>query len=110
VNTHNGLPIGVEIHTVDDVFVKQMIMPNAGVTVPQHAHSYPHLSMLAVGRVSVWKDGVFFRDFTAPCGIEIDAHVKHTFMSLEPSIIYCIHNIARMGEVSVESEHQLEGG
>jgi hypothetical protein len=100
--TH-GLPEGIEIHTVDDIFVKQMVLPAAGLLVQQHSHAYAHLSMLATGRVRVWKEGELLGDFKAPTGIEIAAHAKHKFVSLEPSIIYCIHNIGRAGIVEVES-------
>ena len=105
--TDGGL-IGVEIHGEDGVFIKQMVLPAAGITVPQHAHTYAHTSMLAVGSVRVWKDGVLMGDFHAPTGITIEAKVKHTFLSLEPSIIYCIHNVGRDGSVSVHEHHELE--
>ena len=105
-----GLPDGIEIHTADDVFIKQMILPSAGFTVPQHSHDHDHTSMVAVGKVRLWKDEELMGDFTAPTGILIKAHCKHTFLSLEPSIVYCIHNIARAGMVGVESEHQKKGG
>ncbi len=107
--TH-GLPEGIEIYTADGIFIKQMVLEYVGQVVPQHSHVYEHLSMLAVGKVRLWKDDVLVGDFTAPTGITIAAHCKHTFLSLQPSIIYCIHNVARTGEVSVESEHRLDGG
>ena len=40
-------PYGVEIKMADGIFVKQMVLSRAGTMVPQHAHDYDHLSMLA---------------------------------------------------------------
>lgn len=102
-------PHGVEIKMADGIFVKQMILDAAGTVVPQHSHTYEHLSMLALGRILVWKDGIFFGEFSAPTGIPIAAHAKHTFVSISDQvIIYCIHNIERSGEVDIHAEHQLE--
>jgi quercetin dioxygenase-like cupin family protein len=103
-------PYGVEIHTSDGVFIKQMTIPKAGTIVPQHVHSYSHASMLAVGSVRVWKNGVLAAVEKAPKAIEIEAGVAHTFQSLEDNtILYCIHNISRTGEVEIEREHQIVG-
>jgi hypothetical protein len=97
-----------EIYIADDIFTKQMHIKHEGMFIPQHSHSYEHMSMLAHGSVRVWQDGVFTGDYVAPVGIKIPANVKHTFMSLEPdTIIYCIHNISRSGEVDVSEEHHL---
>lgn len=97
-----------EIYIADDIFTKQMHIKHEGVFIPQHSHTYEHMSMLALGSVRVWQDGVYSGDYTAPVGIKIPANVKHTFMSLEPNtIIYCIHNTARTGQVEVNQEHHL---
>lgn len=103
-------PHGVEIHIVDDVFVKQMVIPKAGTFVPQHVHGYDHLSMLAVGSVVVWRNEANPEICHAPKGITIKAGVRHTFKSLKDNtIIYCIHNAAR-AELLVEIEpHRIVG-
>lgn len=101
-------PDSIEFHSADGVFVKMMHIKHENIFVPQHSHSYDHLSMLARGSVRVWKDDVLVGDFTAPHGINIEAHKKHKFLSLEPNtIIYCIHNISRTGEVEVAEHHEL---
>jgi quercetin dioxygenase-like cupin family protein len=103
-------PYGVEIHTPDGIFIKQMVIAKAGTYVPQHSHAWDHTSMLAAGAVRVWRDGVIDRDYQAPTGIPIAAGVKHMFMALEDeTIVYCIHNISRTGEVEVSDEHQIVG-
>jgi quercetin dioxygenase-like cupin family protein len=98
----------VEWCVSDGIFIKQMAMDKAGILVPQHSHKYDHTSMLASGSVRVWKDGVYWQDAQAPLPIFIEAGVKHTFMSLEPSVIYCIHRNDRTGSVEIVEEHQLE--
>lgn len=97
-------------HTAPDgVFIKQMLLKDAGMLVPQHAHVYDHTSMLAVGAVRMWSDGELVGDYAAPCPIFIKAKVKHTFLSLEPgTLIYCIHNVSRTGHVDVHEEHHLK--
>ena len=101
-------PYGVEIHFSDGIFIKQMHIPKAGTIVPQHAHEYDHLSMLAAGAVRVWAGGLSEKEYVAPIGIPIAAGVKHRFLSLvDNTVIYCIHNISRTGEVDIAEEHQI---
>lgn len=95
----------VEWIVQDDIFIKQMFLRKAGIFVPQHSHKYDHASMLASGSIRVWCDDVLVGDFKAPHPISIKAGTKHTFQSLEPSIVYCIHNISRQESVEIQSEH-----
>jgi quercetin dioxygenase-like cupin family protein len=102
-------PEGIEFRA-NNVFVKQMFIAKRDTLIPQHAHVYDHLSMLATGSVRVWKDGVLDRDYDAPAGIFIAAGIKHTFQSLEDrTIIYCVHAVAGDGDVEIAEEHQFEG-
>lgn len=104
-------PPVVEIHMADDIFIKQMLITKAGTYIPQHSHAYDHTSMLAVGSVRVWVDGIIKGDFKAPTGILIEKGTKHTFLSLEDNtIVYCIHNLMRSDAVEVLEEHHLVGG
>lgn len=89
----------------DGIFIKQMLLKEAGTLIPQHAHAYDHTSMLAKGRVRAWVGDELMGEFEAPAPIFIKARVKHTFLSLEPdTLIYCIH---RSTPVIVE-EHQFD--
>jgi quercetin dioxygenase-like cupin family protein len=104
-------PYGVEIKMFDGVFVKQMVLTRAATVVPQHSHEHDHMSMLALGSVTLWRDGAFVGEYSAPAGIFIPAKSKHTFVALSDMvIIYCIHNIERSGEVDIHAEHQLDLG
>lgn len=92
----------------DGVFIKQMYLRHSGTMVPQHAHVYAHTTMLAAGKLRVWKEGEFIGDFVAPAPIYIDAKVKHTLMALEDhTLAYCIHNTSRTGQVEIHAEHQF---
>jgi quercetin dioxygenase-like cupin family protein len=103
-------PYGIEIHIADDVFVKQSVVAKAGTILPQHAHRYDHLSMIAVGSVRVWEDGRLKGEFKAPTGVHIRAGVKHTFQTLEDgTVIYCVHNAAHAEVAEIVEEHHLVG-
>lgn len=103
-------PSSVEIKIVDDIFIKSMEIQHKHMVVPQHSHKYDHVSMLALGTVRLWKDGVLMGDYKAPQGILIKAGCKHTFQSLEDNtIIYCIHRLHDTDEVEILEEHQFKG-
>lgn len=98
-------PPVVEIHMADGVFIKQMFIAKAGTFILQHVHEYDHTSMLAVGRVALWKAGRYAGEYTAPCGILIKAHVAHQFQALvDGTLVYCIHRIDRTGHVDLADE------
>lgn len=101
-------PPDISFACEDGIFVKQMYLAHAGTLIPQHSHDYDHISMLAVGSLRVWCDNDLMGDFTAPRPITIKAGRKHTFLSLVPeTLVYCIHNVARTGEVEIAGHHQL---
>lgn len=101
-------PDSVEIKIADGILVKSMLVHRAGTFIPQHAHQFDHLSMLAAGRVRVFGDGELIGEFSAPSGILIKAGVKHAFETLTHGVlIYCIHNIERTGEIEIAEEHAL---
>ena len=106
----NIQPESIEIKLCDGLFVKTIAIKHKHTLVPQHSHTYDHLSMLAVGSIRIWKDGSCLGDFIAPHGIVIEKLTKHTFLSLEDNtLIYCIHNLRDAEAVSIDDEHQLEG-
>lgn len=104
-------PPNVEIKMCPGLFVKQMGPLKAGHVVPQHSHAHPHLSMLAVGFVRVWRDDGYLGIFEAPTGILIEAGAKHRFEALmDGTLLYCIHAVDENGEPKIIAEHQLAGG
>lgn len=101
-------PFGVEIHTADGVFIKQIHIPFAETIVPQHSHQYSHHSMLARGSVLFWSEDKEPVKYCAPTAIYIEARIKHTFMSLEPdTIFYCIHNLHGKEDVEIAEHHEI---
>ncbi len=92
----------------DGVFVRRLHIPDEDSYVPQHSHRYDHLTMLAVGSMRVWQDGVLRGDFAAPAEIVIPAGAKHVFLTLTPGVtFYCIHNTGRCGAVEELEQHEL---
>jgi quercetin dioxygenase-like cupin family protein len=101
----------VTFHGADGVMVMQWVFEHKGSLVPQHEHAYDHLSMLASGSIRVAVDGKFLGVYHAPAGINIQAGKKHVFLTLEDNtVIYCIHNVMRSGEVDITDEHVLDFG
>jgi quercetin dioxygenase-like cupin family protein len=98
---------GDEFHS-DGIFIKQMVIPDAGIFVPQHSHVYDHTTMVAKGLVKVWVGEQELGLFEAPSAIFIKAHQKHTFLSLKSDcILYCIHKDRGNG-AEVFEEHSLQ--
>jgi len=98
----------IEFYSCDGVFAKLMGLKKRGTAVPQHAHTYDHMTLLAHGAVSVWKNGVYSGEFHAPACINIEAKIKHAFVSVEDdTVLYCIHNVSRSGEVEIHEHHEF---
>lgn len=107
---HGEQPHCVEHFTADGVYVRQIVVKKKGSLIPQHAHAYDHLTMIVKGSVKVWEDGVPKDDRKAPDSIYIKAGTKHGFLTLEAdTILYCIHNVSRTGQVEISDEHQISG-
>lgn len=101
-------PVSTEIRMADGVFVKTLVLERAGLLVPQHAHKFDHVSVLVRGSIRAWAGDECLGTFEGPVGITIAAHVKHTFLSLTPVILLCVHDIAAAEGVAIEAEHQIE--
>jgi quercetin dioxygenase-like cupin family protein len=94
-----------EFHGEDSVFIKQIFLAKAGYTVPGHAHTYDHTSMLASGKVRMWREGVLVGDFEAPTGLKVEANCFHQFTALvDGTILYCIHNTHGFPADQLEAE------
>jgi len=101
------------IHLYGGTFVKEMLTPDEGTLIPQHAHKYDHLSYLANGSVRVWQDDVLVGDYLAPAAIRIPANAKHRFLTLAPwTLVLCIHAVGAAEVVDeadlIADEHHLE--
>jgi hypothetical protein len=100
------IPWGKEYLAADGVWIKEMRIPEKETLILQHSHAYDHTSFIAKGSVSF--EGI---RVNAPYPIFIKAGVKHSFLTLEAdTLILCIHNVSRTGEVEVLEEHTHMGG
>lgn len=89
---------------IDGVFIKEFELKKNQV-VPQHAHPYSHVTILAWGKLRVWRgEDPNYKDFS-PGRILIPANTKHQFLALRDSRLYCIHNAAH---AAIASENELE--
>ena len=94
---------------VDGIFIKVVDIADKGVFLPQHSHTYDHVSFIATGAVWIECDGKNLGHFVAPKAVTIKAGTKHLFLTTEPNTrICCIHRIDRTGEVEIEEEHILD--
>lgn len=80
-----------DFHSVDGVFIRKIHLPIYSVA-PQHAHLHSHVTIVGKGHVKVWKNTSLLGEFTSGEIIEIEANVQHTFLALEDTDLFCIHN------------------
>lgn len=100
-------PLG-ETYIYGDVLVKETLVPDAETVVPQHAHTYDHLSYLAAGAVEFYRGESFVGRYDAPCAFRIEARRKHGFFTLTDNVlILCIHNAAHGEAADIHEENNL---
>ena len=90
------------------VYALSHAVKDAGTILPQHSHTFPHLSAIMAGAVQVVADGEDLGTFEAPALVKIAARTKHTFTTLRPdTVICCLHAVAEGEEVDIYAEHHL---
>lgn len=100
-------PEETDIAICPGLFVKTAVF-TAGTFIPQHAHTFDHLSVVAYGGVVVWADGECLGEFWAPKGIYIRARVKHLFRALvDRTTVLCIHRLNDDGEIGIAEHHRI---
>ena len=101
-------PLTVDLRVLDGVFIKSIQVHRAGTLIPQHSHKHAHATLLTAGGIKVWQDGVYEGEHVAPAILSIAAGVKHLFQATtDGTLLFCIHNVARTGEIEVADEHRL---
>jgi hypothetical protein len=86
-------PEQVELVLYAGVFVKLWSVADAGTLLPQHAHAFPHLTLLMRGSVRAWRGEEMIGDYRAPAVIRIPANELHTFLTLTNDVaLACVHN------------------
>ena len=76
------------------IYCKRWTIPDTGTLLPQHSHSYDHLTYLVSGAVRVYRNDQYRGDYYAPSAIRIPARQAHAFQSLEDNVVLlCLHNM-----------------
>lgn len=100
-------PVG-ELTLFAGIFLKTWRVCEVGTLLPQHAHSYPHISLVVSGTVRVWAGAELLGDYVAPATIKVAAHTLHQFLTLTPDVVIaCIHSVGEAEAPMVAQEHQL---
>lgn len=83
----------VNLSLVANVWIKMLDFKKTGDVVVTHQHTFDHQTLLAKGRLRVYRDDTGeSREFTSPAIIVIEAGVNHCMESLdEGTVAYCIH-------------------
>lgn len=83
------------IEEVCGLYFRSVLLPQAGMTIPQHVHDHDHATLVGSGKARVWVDGLHFGDFEAGSAVPIKAGSTHLFHSLESMTrLICVHDIA----------------
>lgn len=104
-------PVTVDVVIFGGIYCKLYVVPTVGTVIPQHSHSYDHVTTIMQGSVRVWCDDGPGCDYAAPAAIRIPAHTKHVFVTTEPETsLACIHNADRLedDEPAVAEQHHLD--
>jgi quercetin dioxygenase-like cupin family protein len=101
-------PEAMDWEEADGIGIRYAVF-EADSYVPQHSHSYEHVSSIPFGEGTIQRDGDEPKPFKGPCFIVIPAHAKHLFHFTTRGMLMCIHNTSRSGSIEVEEEHQIVG-
>lgn len=104
-------PETISVSIYAGIYYKVYRVPDANTLLPQHAHSFPHLTALLQGRVRVSREGDDeTSEYCAPATIRIPAHTMHSFLTLCDGVtLACIHNADHLeaDEPAIAAEHHL---
>lgn len=102
-----------DLKIVDNVFVKMMVCQEVGDMIQGHAHTFDHITLLAVGSVTMTARGQSV-NHTAPKLLVTPKGVIHQFTALEPNTTLCCIHAIRDGDEMDDiappniSEHQAK--
>jgi len=82
-----------DLKLMSGTFVKET-HADKGTRLEQHAHVYPHVSVVVRGAARLYAGGQYVGDYKAPAGLYIAAVMPHQFVILEDdTIILCVHDM-----------------
>jgi len=90
------------------IYLRTWVVADRGTMLPQHAHTFPHLSLILSGVVRIWRGDELLGDFVGPSTVKIPAREKHRFLTLSDRVtIACIHAVGEAENVDIAEEHNL---
>jgi hypothetical protein len=94
------------------IYAKVWTIADRGTVLPQHAHEWDHISLIASGKVHIWQRDDYLGVYTAPAMVKIPARAFHRFETITDNVvIVCIHNADHIdadGEPAVYAPAHLE--
>lgn len=102
-------PVETTICEADDLFIKQIVVPQTATILPQHSHQLSHVTLVIAGSVNLWRgDNTIEEHYAAPAMVRIAAGMKHLFQTLEPhTVLYCVHGLGSPEALKVLEEHSV---
>jgi len=78
------------------IFCKVWTISRAGMGLEQHAHDWPHITIVISGSVRVTRGTDIVRDYIAGDTIKIPAYQDHAFVTLTDDVqLACVHAVNR---------------
>jgi quercetin dioxygenase-like cupin family protein len=94
-------PDYVEFAEVDGMWVRAYTLEKQHHVVAQHAHEHDHITLLASGSVTFWRNGEQVSQHEAPAVITVPAGSKHAFVALSDNVVLCcLHNLRGTDETA----------
>jgi len=83
------------VEEVCGIYFRSILLPRAGIRVPQHKHDHDHATYIGAGAARMYVDGEAAGDFYAGQAAPVRAGHEHSFEALEPDTrLACIHDVA----------------
>ena len=83
------------VEEVCGIYFRSILLPMAGIRVPQHKHDHDHATYIGAGAARMYVDGAAVGDFYAGQAAPVRAGHEHSFEALEPNTrLACIHDVA----------------
>ncbi len=86
------------VDEVAGLYFRSILIAQAGVRVPQHAHDHDHATYCGAGRALMYVDGKVTQIVEAGEAVAVNAGHEHAFEALLPNTrLTCVHD-ARSAE------------
>jgi quercetin dioxygenase-like cupin family protein len=86
-------PLVEYVEEVGGLYFRSLLLPQAGMRIPQHLHPYDHVTYCGSGSAIVFADGKAIDVIAAGRAVEVRANIAHEFESIEENTrLTCIHD------------------